>query len=338
MKLGARDIDTFFKAPASRTQAALLYGPDCGLVRERGRTLTQTIMGATPDPLNRIELQGEQLKADPARLRDELSSLSLMGGTRLVIVQGATDKTASAIADAFEGLSPTAYLIVEAAELATSSPLRQLFEKDARFAALACYHDEGRTLEDTIRTALTAHNLRASRDAMQHLLTHLGNDRGVTLSEIDKIALYMGKEKEVTLEVAVALADLNSESTADDICHQVAVGNGAQAETLLTQLLREGTQPVVIVRALIRHFQRLDIALAHRETGRSVAEAIAQLRPPVFFKYVPAVTRALSRWQARTLASALNLLLRTEKELKSSVAPPALLLSHALQQTARLAG
>lgn len=334
MKIGPRDTSGFMAAPDRAAVAVLLYGPDSGLIRERSRSIAGFILGKNNDPINHVELSVEQVKTEPACLRDELSALSLMAGRRLVTLRSAADKLAPIIESALEGLNTSTYLIIEAEELAASSRLRQFFEKDPRLACLACYRDEGRGLEETLRTALQSHGLKAAQDAMQYLLAHLGNDRGITLSEVAKIALYMGEQKEVTLDIVMRLVGHNASESLEDICHAVANGNIRQMEALLSHLLQEGTQPVAIVRSLLRHFQRLEIAQAHMALGQTVDQALMALRPPVFFKYAPPTKRALSLWNGRNLAQALSLLMKTEKDLKSSTLSPALLAGHALQQAA----
>lgn len=337
MKLTARDSDAFLKSPNRNCCAVLLYGPDKGLVRERSKQIAALLLGANADPMNRIELTGDQVKADPAILLDELNALSLMGGNRVVILQSATDKIAAVIEGAFTGSMPAAYLIAEAEELSASSPLRLLFEREARLAALPCYHDEGRSLDEVIREQLRGYGLSITPDAMRHLSSNLGNDRGVTLSEIAKIALYMGDEKEITLPVVLALCDYNAAETTEDICHFISCGEVDASQTLLTHMLKEGIQPVAIVRSLLKHFQRLDLLRAQIDGGTPQEQAISTLRPAVFYKYKPKLQRALGMWRARNLSRALDALLRTELELKSNNAPPALVISHALLHTARLA-
>jgi DNA polymerase-3 subunit delta len=337
MKLGPRDIDSFLKAPDKQAGAVLIYGPDGGLVRDRSRHIAKLLLGKDADPLNHMDLISDQVKADPAILRDELSAMSLMGGRRVITIRDAADKIAHTIEEAFEGLNTTTYLIVEGGELATSSALRKLFEGEARFAALACYRNEGRNLEEAIRGGLTGAGLRVTPDAISYLSHNLGNDHGVTQSEIEKIILYMGKDKELTLELAMELTGQNSSETMEDVCHAVASGNAREVYKLVSRMLHEGTQPVAIIRSLMRHFQRLDIATAQIQTGMSAEQAIAQLRPPVFFKYIPVMKRELSRMNARTLAQILNLLLKAEKDLKSSLLSPHLLASQTIQQAARMA-
>ncbi len=188
-----------------------------------------------------------------------------------------------------------------------------------------------------MRSGLGKHGLRASPDAMQYLLAQLGNDRGITLSEIDKIALYLGEEKELSLAVAMQLIGYNASQSMEDLCHAVACGNAKSAESLLNHLLHEGTQPVAIIRSLLRHFQRLEVAMAHIRSGQSPEQALMMLRPPVFFKYAPLARRALTLWSNHRLGQALNLFMKTEKDLKSGLLAPALITGHALQQATRMA-
>ena len=334
MKLTARDSAGFLKSPAAQSSAVLLYGPDSGLVRERSKAIATTVIGPNSDPMNLIELAADHIKSDPALLRDELCALSLMGGKRLVVLRDAGDKLTHTIKAALEGLDTTTYLIVEGDELASTSSLRKLFEATAKLAALPCYRDEGRGLQEIIQQGLAKHGLRASSDAMHYLVSHLGNDRGITLGEIEKIALYMGGQKEVTLEIAQQLIGHNGAESMDDICHAVACGNLPEAQSVLARLLFEGTQPVAIVRSLLRHFQRLDIASAHMAGGKSVEGAVEALRPPVFFKYIAATKRALSLHSPRGLALVEALLLKTEKDLKSGIVLPSIVVGHSIAQIA----
>lgn len=337
MKLAARDIDGFLRQPDRQCRAVLIYGPDGGLAHERARKVAAFITAADPDALNRVELTGDHLKADPARLHDELAAFNLLGGRRVIMLRDLPEKLAPLIEEAFEAISTTTYLIVEAEELGGSSALRSLFERRADFAALPCYRDEGRALEDTIRSFFAAASLRVAPDALHYLSNHLGSDRGVTMSELQKITTYMGPEKEVTLATARELTEHNASETIEDICHATASGKVKASHALLERLLYEGIQPVAIIRSLMRYFQRLELLRAQVDAGQPAEAAIQSLRPPVFFKAVPLLKRELGLWNRKSLNHALNLFLLCEKELKSSVIAPPLALSDTLTRTARLA-
>lgn len=335
MKLGYNDIAGFLKSPPQAVRGVLVYGPDGGLVRERAGLLAKAWGIDAGDPFNVIELTEASLLEDPARLADELSAMSLMGGRRLIRLISAGDKCAGVIADAFAHSAVGTkgdenILLALGDDLPGRSSLKALFEKERALAALPCYRDEGRNLEALIRSGLQGAGIQFDTDVLRYLVGHLGNDRGVTVSEIEKIALYMGDDKRLTLEVAAALVGQNDDLTVDTLAHAIADGNMPALDDALARLLAEGAQPVMILRTLARHFQRLQSLSLSMQNGKSADQAIEGARPPVFFRDKPMLKRQLGRWNYAKCVAALGALLECERQVKSGALAPELLTSKAL--------
>ena len=68
MKLPPQRIAAFLKAPDKEIRAALVYGPDAGLVRERAQLLAAAICADLNDAFRVSELDSGTLAGDPARL------------------------------------------------------------------------------------------------------------------------------------------------------------------------------------------------------------------------------------------------------------------------------
>ena len=152
MKLQAAAVESFLKAPDKKYRAALIYGPDEGQVRERAQILARRIVEDPADPFRIAQLTPEQVNSDPAALLDEVNALSLMGGRRLVLLRGASDKAGPACtALAADESQSDSFVIVEAGDLSPRSSLRKLFEGNARLAAIACYVDDEKSLARLIR-------------------------------------------------------------------------------------------------------------------------------------------------------------------------------------------
>jgi DNA polymerase-3 subunit delta len=66
----------------------------------------------------------------------------------------------------------------------------------------------------------------------------------------------------------------------------LAAGDGAHArmDHALHRAYREGANPVTILRAVSRHFQRLLAVRALVDGGDDLGQAVGRLRPPVFWK------------------------------------------------------
>ena len=72
------DIERFLAAPDRAVRAALIYGRDMGVVRERGMELAGRIAERPDDPFDTAMITDGDLESDPGRLPDELMAISMM--------------------------------------------------------------------------------------------------------------------------------------------------------------------------------------------------------------------------------------------------------------------
>jgi DNA polymerase-3 subunit delta len=121
--------------------AALVYGPDPGMVRERAAALAKSVVPDLSDPFRVAELDESALDSDPARLWDEAVALSMIGGRRVVRVRGAGNALAKEFERFLADPKGDALIVVEAGDLAKSASLRRVFEEADNAAAVACYPD-----------------------------------------------------------------------------------------------------------------------------------------------------------------------------------------------------
>ncbi len=322
MKLAPKSVDSFLQSPQREHLAVLIYGADGGLVRERSEKIAKAVLGnAFSDPFAKLELSETELLSDPARLCDELSAVSMMCPKRVIMVRDAGNSLTKIIEPAIPFFHKDNYLIITADELTGKSSLRLLFEKEQSCAALACYKDEARDVNAVIRKKFDEAGIQYDRELLDYLVGQLGNDRYVTYQELEKLVLYAGDEKKLTLDDARNLVDYNQVTQLDDIINSVADRNLAALEKTITQHLREGTQPIMYLRSLQRYFNRLYAIRAQMDAGQSAESVISSLRPPVFFKQQPILTRHANSWNKENIVKALKLLITAELDCKTSDLP-----------------
>lgn len=314
MKLERGQIERFLKQPEPRIAAVLIYGPDSGMVRERGSQLTRAVAESLDDPFRVVELTNEQLKSDPVRLVDEAQAIGMMGGRRVVRVSGATD----ALSDAFEELleqhrnSEHTLVVVEGHEITSKSSLRKLFEASGHAGAIACYHDEAESLAALVSAQLREAGLGIERDALEYLSQSLGGDRGVTRSEINKLILYKGDDKsEVTMADATACIGDRAAFALDDLTDAVCMGDLKSLDRQFDRNLVE-TPPIVMLRALARHFLRLHPILDRLRAGERAEQVFASQRPPLPWPARQKIERHCRIWTPAAVGLALNQLMETE--------------------------
>lgn len=332
------DAERFVARPPAGIAAVLLYGPNRGLTEDRGARLGRTVVEALDDPFRVADLAPAAAAADPAVLVDEAAALSLTGGRRLVRVRGAGNEIAAACEALLERAAPGGSLVVvEAGDLNKRARLRVLFERAEAGAALACYEDDRASLAVAVRERLAAHGKTATAGAREVLLARLGTDRRAALGEIDKLALYAGGAREIDERAALACVGDAAEATLDALADAVAGGDARAAGRAADKLEADGVHPARIVAALARHFQALGWGAARMEQGDSAASAVAAMRPPVFFKRRRAVAGQLARWRSADLGRALDVLLETEIQCKTTGTPARLICSRAMLRLARAA-
>ena len=337
MKLPASKVDEFIRSPGRDIRAMLIYGPDGGLIRERADALARQVVDDLDDPFRVSEIDGAALKEDPARLADEAAALAMTGGRRVVRLRPVSDQQADVIASFLADPMGDALILVEAGELAPRSKLRQAFEKSKIAAALPCFPDEGRALGRIIEQTATALGLTLEPAAMRYLAAALGGDRLMTRTEIEKLAIYMGDEKRVTLDHVEACIGDSSILTLDGIAIATAGGDMAAVERGLERAYLEGAVAVPVLRATARHLQRLHLIAGARDRGEAVDRAIKALRLP-HFKLENALTAQSRNWPTTRVAMAMEIILEAERACKTTGLPAEAVCSRALMRVAWLGG
>ncbi len=322
MKLAWKDIEPFVKKPNPKARAILVYGPDDGLMRERSNQLGLSAVSDLTDPFNVAILSGDLLSDDPARLSDEANAMSLMGGSRLVRIENASDKLTVLLKDYLANPSSENLVIVEAGELGPRSSLRLLFEKSEHAAAVPCYVDDEKGVGNLIRQTLSANGYTIQADAAAWFASNIIGDRGRVRGEIDKMMLYMGNQsKTVTLEdVRAACGDAGDQSI-DDLLYAIGSGKTETALRAYNKLIDEGVNIVTILRSLQGHFRRLHYTKSLMREGADMDEAMRKLQPAVFFKYADSFKSQLRKWPEGRLLAFMNRLSQVEAQTKQTGTP-----------------
>lgn len=334
MKIEARRVDALLRRPDAALRGFLLYGPDAGLVRERAETLTRSVVPDLADPFRIVELTGRAIASDPPRLADEAAAIAFGGGRRVIRVRGAGDEAAPLLADFLDDSVGDALVVVEADDLGPRSKLRSLFEASRVGASIPCYVDDDAQLSDLIEGRLRRDRISVAPDALEFLVAHLGSDRMITRNEVEKIALYAGEGGRIELPDALVCLGDSAGLSLDEIAF--AVGDGDVRRTLraLDRAYADGMSPVAVLRAVARHFQRLHLAAGLISGGQRPDQAMAALKPPVFFKAKDSFQAQLRRWPLTWLGVAIERLTETEIACKTTGAPDEALCARTLTEMA----
>jgi DNA polymerase-3 subunit delta len=314
MKLDKPKLEQVLKSPDS-IGALLFYGPDEGLAHEYAGLAQRAVLGAGDDPFRLAELTPDEIRADGARLADELNAISMLGGRRVVRIAQASNAIAEQIASAIAVQAPgSALLVVEAGDIGTRAELVKVFDSAANAGVFACYRDGESQLGALIASHLKAGGHAIARDAQAYLAERLGGDRGVTRSELDKLMLYVGEPKrEITLADAMACIGDRAAFLFDDLIGAAVDGNAADLDRQYALSLSE-IGAIKLLRESAKYLQRLHQIVARMALGDSFETAASALRPPLFFKQRDRMQRHVRQWSSARIGRALDLLIEAETE------------------------
>lgn len=337
MKLSTAQIPAFLRAPPQDIAVALIFGADEGLVRERAETITRGILGgAADDPFRLTQMSGDEARQDPARLADEYSSLSLIGGRRVVRVREAGDALAKTIDYILTLPRGDALIVLEAGGLDARSSLRKTCEAAAMAVAIPCYADGPAEVARLIRDTMAGHRIRIDEDSAQYLVSHLGNDRMVSRQELEKLTLLAGDGGSLTFADVVASVGDSSTLALDDVVYDALDGEYRATAEGLDRLFLEGTSAVSILRAALRHGHKLHLAASQLAAGQSLDTVIRGIRPPLFFKLVDRFRAQLRAWPPTRIERMLSLLHAAELNCKRTGFPEDTICRQALLSLGRI--
>ena len=302
------EIERFLKGPDSHIRAALIHGKDRSGVQERAVTLCKTVTPDLNDPFNVTSLTEADIEADPIRLEEALTALSMLGDRRLVRVRlgdpkASVDKTVAAAVTAHaDGLyNPEALLVVEAGALGRESALRKAAEKANGAASIACYEDEVGDVARMTREALSADKVGLNADALDRFVARLPRERGLMRQEIERLILYIGPGSGRTIDLEELEKHLGVEPDASlsDAALQAFGGRAGPAQAGLRRALAEGESAVMAVRMVSIHLgklRRINILQAKGQGAKEAAKAAG-----IFWKQEAEMLRQARSWRLETL-------------------------------------
>lgn len=324
MKIEPRQVEAFLKKPDATIRGVVVYGNDDGLIAERAVTLAKTVCEDLKDPFRVVDIAGDVLKGDPARLADEFGALSLVGGRRVIRVRPAGEEVVTAVENLVAATAGDALVVIEGGNLTPRSGLRTLAESERCLAALPCYMDNESALQSLVESAARARGFTIEPEALDWIVERLGGDRGQSRSEVEKLLLYKEGDSARTVSLDDALAVLGDTAAIgiDDVVTATFDGELAALDRALDRVFAEGGNPVQLVRALQRHVDQLHLAAAHAGASGDLDGAMNRARAlPRFGPMRERFRRHLHTWPQPRLGDALKAILRAELDCKTTGNP-----------------
>ena len=321
------EVDRFLSAPAPDIRAVIIYGRDRAIVRERADALARKTVPNIDDPFDVAVVTEGDIDGDAAKLFDELSAISMMGGRRLVRLRlddkASADKAAAEALKAHTGgeLNPDAFFLVEAGALGRDSALRKEAEKNTGAVIIPCYEDEAGDIARMIREGLAKDKVGVTNEALELLRARLPHERGVLRQEIERLALFLGPGSGATAtpEDLQDFLGVEPEASLSDAAIDAFGGRLGAAQAGLRRAAAEGEAGPAAVRAMSFHLGRLRRTLTLIKSGAGAQEAAKA--SGVFWKTEKEFLRQARAWTLPHLDELQPELLNADKACKTAGSP-----------------
>lgn len=193
--------------------------------------------------------------------------------------------------------------------------LYQLLKKKVALVSFDPLDD--RELTQWIARTLRRDNKQISLAACQRLWFSAGRDLTLLSNEIGKLVGYVGERAEVTEADVDAVCVKSTEYKVYDLADALLSGQGARALQMLSALLQDGEERLMLLALLGRQCRQLEYAKALSAAGAQPGEIAGKLGTPPF-----AVRKTLAlaqRYSLPQLSGMARLCLDAEYETKSGL-------------------
>jgi DNA polymerase-3 subunit delta len=315
----------------------LLYGPD----EAASRALASRLGPALGPDAERIDLTGQGIKGDPARLADEAAAISLFGGRRWIRVEPCGDESTDAIAALLEAPAAGNPVAAIGGALRKDSKLLKLVQGSKAAIAFASYLPEGRDADQLVVGMGRELGLQLRPEVAHRLAAATGGDRALIAGELEKLALYLDAAPDrphaVEHDALDALGAATEEGDLSRLSHAVFAGQPAQTDAELARLASEGIEGITVLRALGRRALQLAQLRGLMAEGESIDRVMDTAGRAIFWKEKDQIRAELGRWTPDRLATAIQRLAEAERQVKAAGYPGHALVEQELLTISRAA-
>jgi DNA polymerase III subunit delta len=320
MILKGAEAARYCAKPDQNRAGLLIFGADPMRVALKRQEAIAALIGPEGEGEMRLtRMSGADLRKDASLLLDAIKAVGFFPGPRVAFLEEATDGLADTMAVALKDWKPgDAVIVVTGGNLTAKSALKTLFEKHPAAVCIGLYDDppSREEIEDALKKAGLGNIDREAMNDLNTLARAL--DPGDFRQTLEKIALYKyGDATALTPADVAAMAPATIEAEVDELIDAVAEARANAIGPLFRRLEGQGTLPVTMCIAALRHFRILHAAATDPQ-GPNVGIQRARVN----FKQKDAMGRQAGQWGTRALETAVALLLETDLTLRSASKTP----------------
>jgi DNA polymerase III subunit delta len=233
-------------------------------------------------------------------------------------------------------------IVREAEKIRDKKPLKNYADTPAEFTVLALFHNgsitnlksepfktlaennflfeskelKGRNLIDWLISAATEKGKKLSEENAQVLVDIAGENRNMLEDQLEKICIYLNKEKEITIESIQKVSSELKQFNIFDLQNAIGLKDKSKALNVANNLLDNGAEPTFIISMLTRYFIGLAKITELKTKNIPVQEAARIVGTHHF--YYPGYVKARTLYSDQKLVEVFRALLKADVSVKTT--------------------
>ena len=341
MKIKSDSFLQFFRQNKNKYNVIFLYGHNDGLVDLLFRDTIKILEVDENDPFLVSKIDANELKENPTILNDNLSTISMFGEKRFILLNllysTLSKNIEKIILDNINGDNNDYYLIVKAGALSLKNTLIQFLQSSNNSILVACYDEDRNNVRSKLYNLFNKYNLVFSNEFMLNFLNKFSPNSLVNANEFEKLENLLLNNKNISESELLYFIKDNENISFDIIINLCASGNLKKSLFYFDSLYDKTYPNLGIVRQFGNHFKMIERIILLNKKGLSIEDAINKIKPPIFFKNKPSIALQCRLWSIKKVNKILKMLIKLEVKCKTSVYAEKILISQFILSASVLA-
>ena len=317
----------------------------CGQDEAGASAAARDLIAMLPEPGEKVEIPGAELRADPARLGDEARSTSLFGGTRHIFSRVTGDEAHEALRTLIEtgdaGGGDACPVVIVATSATDKSRTAKLLEKRKDALVAMFYPPDLSSVTQAVRKMGDAAGVQLSVDLAERIARGANLDVRLAGSEVEKLSVYLDAHQQSPKRATSDDLDMIGATSEEDglmpLVNAVLSGDTAKLPGEIKRMKDVALNPVGVLLAVERRaaqLARISAKLGPRGSFDRLGKGEkAQLG--IFFREEREIRAQARHWRGKRLDLLTLRLTEMHRELLTNSQSAELLLAQGLTRIAR---
>ena len=340
MKIDPIFYEDSLKNKLKNINIIFLYGANIGLVDLLYKKTIEILKIDTNNPFSVSKIEGNEFKDDPTVLYNNMDTLNIFSEKRYILLDimniSINKNLENIILETIKTETNNNLLLIKAANLKANSFVKNFINKNNAIL-VPCYEEKINTINTKLYGLFSKHKINFGKDFVKSLILKLSSDSLTNEMEIEKLDIFLTKNKNVTEEMIFTLISNNIDASLDKIVQNCSSGNSRDALATFEKIYENQNTSIALIRMFVNHFKLIENILLRFEKNKNIINIIENMKPPIFFKKKEFIISQCNVWNLKLINIMLMRLMRLEFKCKLNHTIEKILISQYILSTSVLA-